>query len=339
MTSDAGPADGSPREPSGGPSRATIILIGAAVVIVALVAVLVIALTRGSGDDVQTTATGVDAAYVTAVTGPVTRLGDSAEATGRTLARASKPADVVKVAHMADQQLLLVQSSRRTIALVDVPASAHLASGTLARATQAHRNYLVTLSRLPDLETAKAVASLKAAKRQVATALTQYRRFGRADSTLVAPITTAGMADLGGLRTALAAKARQEAEAAGQSSGSGGTGSRGDGGETGSSSGGGQLSVSGAGGDDLGGTIRLFADYCDRSPGRVNDFIYSFEITRNGSVVASDSYSASQTRACNSIAMDFNDGLALGQYGVSVTVSNLTNNLQGTSYGTLVVTN
>lgn len=317
------------------PAIAVLVIAGLAV---ALVFVLI------GGDDEPATAEaagGASTEFLAAAQGPVRQLNRSAQVSGRVLTRASRPNDVNRIARMASQQLAVVQEARQRLSEIPAPGPDRAARGALSRATQAHRTYLVSLSRLDTIPTARARAQLSRLRTQAQKTLGQYRAFFALASGLPKGITSAGLADLSGLNQALIAKQKQEREAAEaeqQSSTGGGSGGSGSGGDTGGSPSGVPV-ISGVYGSDNGSFVAVGADYCDRTPGAVNDFIYTFEIRRNGVTVASDSYGASQTRACNGISMTFDDVFALGSYEVVVRVSNLTNNVSASATGSLSVVN
>ena len=71
----------------------------------------------------------------------------------------------------------------------------------------------------------------------------------------------------------------------------------------------------------------------------MNDFVYTFRIVQGGTVLAEDSSTASQTRACNHLYQSFIDDYPLGTYEVQVIVDNLTNQVSGSAAGTLTVIN
>jgi hypothetical protein len=317
------------------------------VVVLALVAGLVLPLLSG-GDDAEPAANpppatstnegrGVSPAYASAVTGPVTRLTASANVTGRALTGASGADDVAKVGRTARQQLEVVQRARGIV--VDIPTgpSDSPARGALLRATQAHRTYLVSLARLPAFETDAAIVRVRGMRTQARAMLRRYRTFFALIPSAPKGISTAGLADLTGLGDALAAKKGADAAneaAASRSEGDRGSSSGSDFSGSGSSSG---PSISRVSAQDSGSTIDISADYCDRTPGTVNDFVYTFRIISGGSIVAEDSYGASQTRACNTISRSFSDSFGIGGYDVEVIVNNLTNNVGASGVGSLSV--
>lgn len=314
--------------------------------IVGLVVALVFALggsDEAAADSSSARASGPDGEYVAAVRPPLSRLSTSVKVTSRSLANASRPRDVARVSRTARQQLALVQEMRSRIADVPRTDQSRRAAGELSRATQAHRQYLIALSRVSSLPAKRALKSLPGARNEARKALVHYRAVGRQIPGSVGGITTSGIADISGLRTALrakvadeeraereAAEARERARAASRPAAPSNSGS----------SGGSTYSgpvVSGVTGHDAGGTINVSASYCDRTPGAVNQFRYTF--TLNGQSYASDSYTASQTRACNQISWNFPDGFPLGPYSITVTVDNLTNNVSGSGTGSVSVVN
>jgi S1-C subfamily serine protease len=81
---------------------------------------------------------------------------------------------------------------------------------------------------------------------------------------------------------------------------------------------------------DSGGTLDISADYCDRTPGDVNEFQYTFAvIADDGTPVGGDEQFMSQTRACNTISTSIGDSFPAGTYTVVVRVDNLTNGVGG----------
>lgn len=329
-----------PPQPSqGGGIPKWLLPVAAGAVILLLGAVLAFVLLSGDDDSATaSSAEGPSAEYLSAVSGPVARLNRSAEITGRALTRASRSRDVARIARTADQQLTVVVTTRARIADIPAGPADRAARGSLSRATQAHRTLLTSLARLDDLETAQARAQVKRIRTQSQRVLGQYRAFFAEAPSLPKGITSAGLTDLSGLNQALADKLKKEQEAAAADEASGGGGEGDSGGSSSSSSSRGPV-ITSPYGSDIGSLIEVGAQYCDRTPGAVNDFIYSFQIRRGGAVLAEDSYGASQTRACNSISTTFNDSFGLGSYEVVVSVNNLTNNVSASAVGSLNVTN
>lgn len=329
------------------------LIAGAAVLIVGLAVALIVVLAGGSDDGAASAdakpaasrAQGPDGEYVAQIRPHVKRLSESARVTGRALGVASRPRDVPRVARTARQQMVLVQQVRGRVA--DVPAghTSRKARGELSRATQAHRQYLGTLSRIAQLPTPRALKSLPRAQKQARKALRHYRAFSREAPGMIGGITTAELADMSGVRSALNAKRTKEQEAereaaeasaaaarAAAPSSSGGSSSTGGGNSNNGPA------VEGVSGQDIGGSVAISARYCDRTPGAVNSFVYIFYIrASSGETVASDSYSSSQTRACNDISWSFPDHFPLGSYTASVTVDNLTNGVTGSGSGSFSV--
>ncbi|WP_217924914.1 hypothetical protein [Miltoncostaea oceani] len=318
-------------------------LLPAAAAVIAALAIGLGVLLLAGGDDEPTAAAGANtrgpsAEFVTAVTGPVRRLNRSAEITGRQLARTATSAHLARVSRTATQQLAVVQEQRGRVADLQVGRSRErVARGTLSRAIQAHRTYLTTLSRIDGLEAGPAREQFARLRSQSQRTLNQYRAFFALAPSLPQGVTSAGLADLSGVNDAIKDRKRIEDETAAEADrderSGGGGGSGGDGGVDGGPV------LSNVYGADLGSLIEVGAEYCDRTPGAVNNFLYTFEIRRGGATIAQDSYNASQTRACNSISMTFGDGFALGFYEVAVTVNNLTNNVSGSAVGSFQVVN
>ncbi|MGE3138132.1 MAG: hypothetical protein AB7I08_08655 [Thermoleophilia bacterium] len=323
------PPDGS--APSGRNNTPWIIAAVAGGVVVALAVVLAVVLLGGGDEDAEASGgpqAAARAEYAASVKAPVARLTASAEATGAVLGRTSDAGDLARVGRMANQQLKVVQRARARIAETPSTPGSRKLAGTLLRATQQHRAYLTSLVRITDLPGAEAKSRMARVVKDGRRVVVSYRQVARQSPGLTTRITTAGLADVSGLRQAVNAKAAAEAAAATPSGGGGG------GGGGGSSSGtttDGRLAVTSVSASDLGGTISISANYCDRTPGTVNDFIYTFRLERGGEVYAQDSYPASQTRACNGIGWDFSDTFPVGYYTARVIVSNLTNGVEASS--------
>lgn len=315
----------------------------AGLVVVGLAAALVVLLMRAGGDDptappaaAAEAPKGPSPEYVAAVQGPIGRLTDSAQVTGRVLTRASDEDDVAKIGRMATQQLAVVQNARARIAEIETGPRERAARGALSRATQAHRTYLASLARLPDAEAETAVERVPQIRAQARRMLAQYRAVFVKLPTVPKGITIAGVGDLAGLRQALAAQQRaaeqaaEEAEREEQSLAPYG-------GPSGSSLG--EPAVSDVATTDRGPFVEISASYCDHTPGAVNDFAYTFRVVEGGSVLAEGGYGASQTRACNDLYYTFEDSFPLGTYEVQVLVDNLTNGVSGSAAGSLTVIN
>lgn len=329
---------------------------GAAVLIVGLAVALIVVLAGGSDDAPATgspdsaraatsRAQGPDGEYVTQVRPHVKRLSESARVTGKALAVASKPRDVQRVSRTARQQMALVQQVRGRLADVPAGRTSRKARGELARATQAHRQYLGTLSRIAQTPTPRALKAVPRAQRQARKALVHYRAFSTQVPGMIGGITTAELADMSGLRAALVAKRAKEEQEAKEAEEAARPAAPSTGGEGGGGEGGGGDSYSGpvveqVSARDAGGTVDISARYCDRTPGTVNTFEYRFSIRdSSGANVASDYYSADQTRACNDISWSFPDGFALGSYTATVQVNNLSNGVSGGNSGSFSVIN
>lgn len=199
------------------------VLLAGGAVIVVLVVALIWALTGSTpgadesdaaAESAPPAATAPDAEYARAARPAVQRLTDSASVTGRVLARSARAADVARVERMASQQLGVVIEARADIAELPRDGANKAATKSLLRATEAHRGYLQQLLRTSGLPPAAAVASLQGTRRQATRALEGYRTFLAEVPEMPRGITTAGLADLSGYRTALAAKRRAAEEAA-----------------------------------------------------------------------------------------------------------------------------
>jgi hypothetical protein len=193
----------------------------AGIVVLGLVAAVVVLFMRGSGGDAATPAAaaveaprGPSAEYVTAVKGPLGRLTDSAQVTGRVLTRASGEEDVAGVGRMATQQLAVVQNARARIADIETGPRERTARGALSRATQAHRTYLASLARLADADAETAPDRVPQIRTQARRMLERYRVLFTELPTVPKGITTSGVGDLAGLRQALTARQRAAEQAA-----------------------------------------------------------------------------------------------------------------------------
>ena len=79
---------------------------------------------------------------------------------------------------------------------------------------------------------------------------------------------------------------------------------------------------------DTGNSVDISADYCDRTPGAVNNFRSTFAIiASDGTPEGGDEQFASQTRACNTISTSIVDRFPSGSYTAVVRVDNLTNSV------------
>lgn len=310
----------------------------AGAVLLGLVAAVVVLFVRG-GDDAAdappaaAAPAGPSPEYVTAVERPVRRLTQSAQVSGRVLARASGADDVAAVGRMATQQIAVVEEARATIADIQGGPGERAATGSLSRATQAHRTYLASLVRLPDADPSSARGRITNIRGQAKRALANYRAFLAEVPGVPRGITAAGLADVTGLTEALSAREREAQEAAAAAEDEGPSG---DGGDAGGSGG---PVVSRVATTDRGSFVEISATYCDRTPGTVNDFVYTFRVVSGGTVLAEDAYSLSQTRACNDLYMTFDDTFAIGTYEAQVLVENLTNRVSGSAVGSLNVIN
>jgi hypothetical protein len=324
----------------------------AGVVVLGLAAAVVVLFIRGSGTDPATPAAaaaeaprGPSAEYVTAVQGPLGRLTDSAQVTGRVLTRASGEDDVARVGRMATQQLTVVQNARARIADIETGPRERTARGALSRATQAHRTYLASLARLADADAETAPDRVPQIRTQARRMLERYRLLFTELPTVPKGITTAGVGDLTGLRQALTARQRaaeraaEEAEAAERAAEEAEIEEGADWGGSASGEPGGGPVVSNVATTDRGSFVEVSASYCDRTPGAVNDFDYTFRIVQGGRVLAENGYAASQSRACNDLYQTFEDSFPLGAYEVQVLVDNRTNNVSGSGVGSLSVIN
>jgi hypothetical protein len=301
--------------------------IAAAAATVALVAV-------GCGDasqpaaDASTNASNPTTEFATAIRAPVGRLTDSAQVTGRRLVAADAADDITGIARMAHQQLAVVQQAQARIAGIPATGPESTARGTLARAAQAHRTFLASLARLDRNAEATPDDQVGRLRSQAHAALRQYRRFFVLVPDTPRGVATAGLAELAGVKLALEDRQRQQVEAEDE-------GAPVIMGEPADAA----PEVSNIATTDRGGFVEISTDYCDRTPGTVNDFVYTFRIVQGGTVLAEDSYTASQTRACNHLYQSFIDDYPLGTYEVQVIVDNLTNQVSGSAAGTLTVIN
>ncbi len=77
-------------------------------------------------------------------------------------------------------------------------------------------------------------------------------------------------------------------------------------------------------GTDLGSKIRISMDYCDRTPGQYQGFVYRFRLAdSNGSVASwSSTVSKTQTWACNTITAEMPNNYSPGTWQVRATIAN-----------------
>ena len=278
--------------------------------------------------DASTNASNPTTEFATAVRAPVGRLTDSAQVTGRRLVAADAADDITGIAHMADQQLAVVQQAQARIAEIPATGSESTARGTLARAAQAHRTFLASLARLDRNAEVTPEDQVGRLRSQAHAALRQYRGFFVLMPGTPRGVATAGLAELAGVKLALEDRQREQVEAEDE----GGLLIE-------SEPAGAAPEVSNVATTDRGGFVEISADYCDRTPGTVNDFAYTFRIVQGGTVLAEDTYTASQTKACNHLYQSFIDDYPLGTYEVQVIVDNHTNQVSGSAAGTLTVIN
>ena len=331
------------------------VLPAAGVLLLGLVAAVAILLVAGDNADGSSEADAAEPTpsteYVTAVRGSLRRLTDSSRVTGRILARASDAGDVARIGRMATQQLEVVQAARARVADIQTGPAERKARGALSRATQAHRAYLASLARLTDADLERARGGLNQIRTQARRTLVHYKAFFVEVPSAPKGITVAGLSDLAGLGQALEAKQRavEEAEAAAEAKAEAEAeaarerereqqGPAEDEGSEGSFPPGGPT-VSNVATTDRGGFVEISASYCDRTPGAVNDFFYTFRVVQAGTVLAENGYAASQTSACNDLYITFEDVFPLGTHEVQVIVDNLTNAVSGSAAGTLSVIN
>lgn len=278
------------------------------------------------------------ATFAASATPSLDRLTDSAMVTGRVLARAADARDLARIGRMADQQLVVVQAAVARIAGLPTSPEERRTRGALLRATQAHRTYLSSLARLPDLAAPDARRRVGAIRAKARLALTHYRAFLALVPGAARAITTSGLGDLAGLGQAIDGKERAEIEEReAEEAAAAEAAARAEPPASVPSYHGGVPTVSRVTAVDAGGSIEVTADYCDRTPGAVNDFAYTFRIVDAEYPHAETSYRASQTRACNTIGMSFVDDLPYGTFDVVVIVENLTNAVSGSGLGSVSV--
>jgi hypothetical protein len=173
------------------------------------------AVPRGAaGTEAETPA---PAEYADLVERPVTRLSQSATSVGQVLATAARPRDIVRLRTVVRRQLKVVQANRRVLAGKEIAAADRAAHNRLLRAAALHKRFLELLVRTTALPPAGARKQIPGARSTAARALSFYHAFFRQTPELPNLVSDTGLADLSGLRTALAeqeaineAKARME---------------------------------------------------------------------------------------------------------------------------------
>jgi hypothetical protein len=317
------------------------LMVGAAVIVVAAGTGVYLLTRDDSGSSPASSAAGQTtnavAAYRRDSQAARQRLLASARVMSRRLEQTASAASLALLVRSANQQLAAVNQGRAELAdLNPQGARARTANGLLVRASDAHRQLLLSVSRIDRNDPGRALKRFPAMVRDGRDAVAGYRRAAVAAGLAPASVLAAqGLGQLSGVQQALRAQETKLAEeaAAEQRDSSGGAGGGG-----GTSGGGGSLSISSVTATDLGSTIRVTADYCDRTPGRVNSFAYTATVFTGDVSLGSNTVYADQTRACNTVIVDIPDGMPLGSHGVAFTVDNLTNSVStSASSGVTVV--
>lgn len=188
--------------------------VGGAVLLIGVIALAI--LQPWSGDDSSSPDARAQgqAAYVAQIEGPLGRLTDSAVATGTSLARVSRPADLERLARNADRQIDVVERARRTLSDMSVDPQDRSAQQALLAASATQRRYLVTLQRAAELPPTQGLALVGRVRTQAAALDNRYAKFFALVPQAPDAITGTDLDDTAGLRTALREKRAREQAAA-----------------------------------------------------------------------------------------------------------------------------
>lgn len=318
--------------------RATLVAVaavgGATALIAAAGAWLILA---GGGPGALAERSGAEeaAVYGRTIAGPVQRLTGSARVSGRILAGTGSPRDLASVRRMAAQQVAVVTRARSDLAEIEVTGNRRRSLGILLRASARHREVLGTLARIDASRPSATLDRFPVLVAAARGAVADYRVALRGLPGVTVAVTSSGLADLQGVRQALERQqerldAAAAAEAARQAEAAEAARRLREGGDA-------RLGpvVSGFSASDLGGTVAVDAVVCDRTPGAVNDFVYTLQL--RGPAFDTHVLTASQTRACNPVSFRVADIYASGAYSATLRIDNLTNGVSGTVTTTLFI--
>ena len=213
--------------PRGGGGRTAMLALGGVAGVAAIVGVAAFAIGGNpiSGASAHRAAPDPGAVYGREITGPVNRLTRSARISGRVLGSAGTAEDLAAVRRMATQQLVVVTAARGALADVAATAAQRRSHGILLRATARHRQMLTALARIDRSNPGATLRRFPALVAAARGSVSDYRVALRGAPGVTTAITTAGLADLQGVRQALtrrqehldavaAAEAARQAEAA-----------------------------------------------------------------------------------------------------------------------------
>jgi Meckel syndrome type 1 protein len=133
-------------------------------------------------------------------------LSRSATAMGNTLATAAAAKDVANINTVARRQLQAATGAYNNLAAMPVAASDRAAQTALVAAAAAQRRYLAALARATSVAPATGLRQVPAIGRAGRETVAAYRRFLALAPGAATAITTAGLADTGGLTAALTAR-------------------------------------------------------------------------------------------------------------------------------------
>lgn len=194
------------------------VALGAAVLLIGVVA-LILAFTLGGDSDNQASggsgANAASAEYLQGdVKGSLGQLTSSAVAIGKSLARTSEPRDIKALNRAASRQIELVEEARRRLSRVQVTEDYRKAHERLIAASAAQRRYLVQLMRASSGTVNQAsLRALDRARKAGADTQTAYRAFFGLVPEATDAITATDLTDTAGVKSAInkTVKARQDA--------------------------------------------------------------------------------------------------------------------------------
>mgnify|MGYP005996502847 CR=1 FL=1 len=231
--------------------------------------------------------------------------------------------DIPKVSRAANSQLKLVSRADAKLRRIDVEAKERQAHTALTASAARQRDFLVSVVKNSEQGQGASPAGVSSMRRRAVKMVDSYRRF-----TSIAPEADTSITNTGLVKNtaSYAGVLRQPAPSSGS-------------GQTGGGSSGGVSSADCANSNacpaitavrarDTGDSIDISADYCDRTPGAVNNFHYTFAIVASdGTPEGGDEQFVAQTRACNTISTSIFDRFPSGTYTAVVRVDNLTNSV------------
>lgn len=180
---------------------------GAAAIGAAVVAALVIGavfLFGGGSDDSDTTADTEGVAYVAKVQAPLGQLTSSVVAVGKGLARADAPADLKGLNRLAERQIDVVESARRTLSGVKVTSADRASQQRLIKAAADQRRFLVALGRATaSTPTEASLKALNRARSAAGQTIASYRAFFAVTPGATDAITATDITDTSGVRAAI----------------------------------------------------------------------------------------------------------------------------------------